>query len=268
MTVASGELTQQAGKQLWTARETARAVPPVRHLFADGDAGAGYAVQELLTLRRLRDGARVIGRKIGLTSPAVQRQLGVDQPDFGILFHDMLHKGPEAIERSRLIQPRIEGEVAFMLGEDLDDAVLDAEVIRRKTAYVQPALEVVDSRVQDWDISIVDTVADNASSGLFVLGEQKTTLDAIDLAAVRMELRCAGEVVSSGTGADCLGDPVTAVLWLARTFQSLGRVLRAGEVILSGALGPMVEVRPGGEYHATITGLGDVSARFDTGAPS
>ncbi|KAA9166038.1 2-keto-4-pentenoate hydratase [Amycolatopsis acidicola] len=261
---AVDELTvRQACRELWTAARLHRPVPPIRDLFEPGDIDSGYAVQELLTLCRLRDGGRVIGHKIGLTSPAVQRQLGVDQPDFGVLFHDMLRTGREPIDLASLIAPKIEAEVAFVLAGDLDDPELTPAAVQRKVAYVQPALEIVDSRVGDWDISIVDTVADNASSGLFVLGDKKTPLNGLDLIAARMTMTTAGEVVSHGTGADCLGDPVLAVLWLARKLRDLGLTLRAGEIVLAGALGPMATVRAGATYHAEISGLGTVSAGFE-----
>lgn len=262
MTAADETTIRRAGRELWTAAHLRHGVPPVRHLFDDGDIDSGYAVQELLTLCRLREGARVVGRKIGLTAPAVQRQLGVDQPDFGVLFHDMLRAESQAIDLGCLIAPKVEAEVAFVLAEDLDDEITP-ETLRRKVAYVQPALEIVDSRVKDWDISIVDTVADNASSALFVLGSRKTPLDRLDLATVRMTMTCQGAVVSEGTGADCLGDPVRAVLWLARKLRHIGLTARAGEVILSGALGPMVRARAGAAYRAEISGVGSVSARFD-----
>ncbi|MEV0057525.1 fumarylacetoacetate hydrolase family protein [Saccharopolyspora shandongensis] len=268
MTASEHEKIQQAGRLLWEASVTRQAIPPVRNLVGADDISIGYAIQELLTLRKLRDGGRVVGRKIGLTSPAVQQQLGVGQPDFGILFHDMARTELEAIDLRSLIAPKVEAEVAFVLAADLDDRELSREAVRDKVDYVAPALEIVDSRIKNWDISIVDTVADNASSALFVLGQQKTPIDDLDLAGVQMELINAGDVVSTGDGAACLGSPLNALLWLARTYRKLGRNLRAGEVILSGALGPMAPVEPGAEYRATISGIGTVSARFDEGEPA
>lgn len=258
----SEQLVQDAGQRLWAAARSGRPIRPVRDELGATDVDTAYAVQELLTLRRIQEGAKVVGRKIGLTSPAVQRQLGVDQPDFGVLFHDMLRREDDPIGTGRLIAPRIEAEVAFVLGADLDAGDDTVERIRAKIAHVQPALEIVDSRVQDWDISIVDTVADNASSALFVLGEQRTGLSGLNLPAVSMELRADGQVVSSGNGSACLGDPLNAVLWLARTCQRLGLPLKAGEVVLSGALGPMVAVQAGTVYRAEISSLGAVTARF------
>lgn len=224
----------------------------------------GYAVQSLLTRARLDGGRRIAGRKIGLTAPAVQAQLGVDQPDFGVLFDDMACGQHEPIDVRRLLQPRIEAEIAFVLGSDLDGE-LDEDTVRAAVAEVVPALEIVDSRIADWDITIVDTVADNASSGLYVLGEPYGPLRDLDLRSVQMTLTDgSGATVSSGTGAACLGDPVTALTWLARTTRDLGEPLRAGEVILSGALGPMVAVVPGTTYTADLTGVGTVRAAFTT----
>jgi len=217
----------------------------------------------VLTRARLERGRRVVGRKIGLTSPAVQAQLGVDQPDFGVLFDDMLCAQDQPVEMGRLLQPRIEAEIAFVLGADLADGDLDERAARAAVAEVVPALEIVDSRVAGWDITIVDTVADNASSGLYVLGEPRRPLGELDLTAVEMTLVDGeGTTVSSGSGAACLGDPVNALLWLARTTRELGDPLRAGEVVLSGALGPMVPVRAGTRYTATLTGLGTVHSAF------
>jgi len=236
--------------------------PPVRDLLPEQTVGSAYAVQSLLTRARLDRGRRVTGRKIGLTAPVVQAQLGVDQPDFGVLFDDMDRSDDAVIDLGLLVQPRIEAEIAFVLGADLDADDLDAGAARSAVAEVVPALEIVDSRIADWDISIVDTVADNASSGLYVLGETRTPLGDLDLRTVSMQLTDDGRVVSEGSGAACLGDPVAALVWLARTARELGAPLRAGEVVLSGALGPMVPVRPRAAYTATLGGLGTVSTTF------
>jgi 2-keto-4-pentenoate hydratase len=219
-------------------------------------------VQELLTRARVLDGGRVTGRKIGLTSPAVQAQLGVDQPDFGVLFEDMACPQDRPIDRGRLMQPRIEAEIAFVLAADLDGDV-DVAAARAAVGEVVPALEIVDSRIAGWDITFVDTVADNASSGLYVLGDGAGPLGDRDLTSVEMSMtRADGSVVSTGSGAACLGDPVNALVWLARTAAELGAPLRAGDVVLSGALGPMVPVAPGDAFAAELSGLGTVRASF------
>ncbi|MCO5973055.1 fumarylacetoacetate hydrolase family protein [Actinoallomurus sp. WRP6H-15] len=221
-------------------------------------------MQNLLTQARLEDGHRIVGRKIGLTSPAVQEQLGVDQPDFGVLFDDMDLSHTPTIPLQRLLQPKIEAEVAFVLGADLDTPDPSQAKARAAIAQVVAALEIVDSRIAGWDITIVDTIADNASSGLFVLGAGARPLgDDEDLGQVTMELIDQdGRVLSHGTGAACLGDPINALVWLARITHRLGAPLRAGEIVLSGALGPMVPVTPGTTYTASFTGLGNVQAHF------
>ncbi|MBP2329220.1 2-keto-4-pentenoate hydratase [Kibdelosporangium banguiense] len=235
----------------------------MRDVLPDGNARTAYAVQKILTDVALAGGRRISGRKIGLTSPAVQRQLGVDQPDFGVLFEDMAVPAAGVADPGLLLQPRIETEIAFVLGSDLDGPDLDEVAVRAATEYVVAALEIVDSRIAGWDITFVDTVADNASSGLYVLGAERHALDGRDLTGVRMELADGtGVVVSKGVGSACLGDPVRAVLWLARTCQALGSPLRAGEVVLSGALGPMVEAGPDSEFTASLCGLGTVSVGF------
>lgn len=242
-------------RRLDDARAAHRPCPPVRRLLPPGDLDAAYAEQSAWVAGREAAGARVVGRKIGLTNPKVRAQLGVDQPDFGVLLDDMASREGEPIDTARLLQPKIEAEVAFVLARDLDldsDVIGPAEVVAA-TSHVLAALEIVDSRIADWDISIVDSVADNASSGLFVLGSRPRTLDGLDLSSCAMEMRRGDEVVSTGTGADCMGDPVRAVAWLATTARDRGRPLRAGEVILSGALGPMVAVTSGDEFQAGIT---------------
>jgi 2-keto-4-pentenoate hydratase len=236
---------------------------PVRDLVAPGDIAAAYAVQSRLTADRVAAGERVVGRKVGLTNPAVQAQLNVSQPDFGILLADMACAEDEPVDIQRLLQPKIEAEIAFVLAQDLDQAEpISAPDVVAATRGVRAALEIVDSRVADWDITIVDTIADNASSGLFVLGRDERPLSDLDLAEVSMTLRHGDEFVSAGTGADCLGSPIIAVAWLANTARDYGMPLRAGEIILSGALGPMVPVLPGATYTADLAGLGTVTARF------
>ncbi|NUR43356.1 MAG: hypothetical protein HOV73_25070 [Streptomyces sp.] len=239
---------------------------PVRDLIGSDDVKAAYAVQELLTAHRLTTGARVTGRKIGLTSPAVQAQLGVDQPDFGVLFDDMRVVDGGLVPTGRLLQPKVEAEIAFVLGADLAEGPLDAEQVRGAVAYALPALEIVDSRVAGWDITFGDTVADNGSSGLYVLGAATKTLAEFEPVSAVMTLARGGETVSRGDGAACLGDPLIALAWLARTAREVGDPLRAGQVVLSGALGPMVVAGPGDVFAAEISGLGPVSVRFSASA--
>jgi 2-hydroxy-6-oxonona-2,4-dienedioate hydrolase len=253
---------EAAAERLAASVHTGVTCPPVADLLGPGDVDAAYQVQRLLTERRVAAGARIVGRKIGLTSAAVQRQVGVDRPDFGTLFDDMHFTDGAEIPIGRLLQPRCEAEVAFVLGSDIDDAS-DPAAIRAAVALAYPALEIVDSRIAEWRIGITDTVADNASSGVFVLGATGTPLDAFDPVDVTMTMRRGGsEVVSDGTGRACLSDPLNALAWLATTMIEVGTPLRAGDVVLSGALGPLVPVAPGDVFTAEITPLGTVTASF------
>ncbi|MEU3100230.1 2-keto-4-pentenoate hydratase [Streptomyces griseoflavus] len=252
----------KAAAVLEAAAATKSPCAPVRSLLPQADVEAAYAVQRLNVERAVAAGRRPVGRKIGLTSPAVQRQLGVDQPDFGVLFADMAVPQGQPVAPGRLLQPKVEAEVALVLGADLPHREPTVADLLRATAFALPALEIVDSRIAGWDITIVDTVADNASCGLFVLGGTPVPLDRVDLRAVSMTLTKNGGTVSRGTGADCLGSPLTAALWLASTLAGLGDPLKAGDVVLTGALGPMAVAAEGDEFSAHIEGLGTVGAVF------
>ncbi|MFJ8111012.1 2-keto-4-pentenoate hydratase [Streptomyces sp. NPDC096132] len=252
-----------AAARLFRAGTERSPCAPVRDLLGATDIAAAYEVQQRLARRKLDLGARVVGRKIGLTSAAVQRQVGVDRPDFGILFDNMdMSERAATVPSERLLQPRVEAEIAFVLGEDLDGPDLDLKRVRGAVDHARAALEIVDSRIADWDIAITDTVADNASSGLFVLGPEQVTLDGFEPREVSMTMTLDGREASTGDGAACLGDPLQALLWLARTALEFGEPLRAGQVVLSGALGPLVPVGPGAVVHAEISALGSVSATF------
>jgi 2-keto-4-pentenoate hydratase len=249
-------------RRLHQAGETGVPCAPIRDLIDETDVASAYLIQEKLTAARLATGATIVGRKIGLTNPAVQAQLGVDQPDFGVLFDDMGYAEDEVVPMSRLLQPKAEAEIAFVLAEDLADGPLDIDQIRGAVAYAQAAIEIVDSRVADWNIKFADTVADNASSGLYVLGAEKRSLAEFEPIEALMSMTTNGEVVSTGSGAACLGDPLNALSWLAQKAREYGEPLRAGQVILSGALGPMQSVPPGAVVTAEISGLGTVTATF------
>ena len=226
-----------------------------------------YEIQRINIRRRQREhGARVVGHKVGLTSHAIQEWLKVDQPDFGVLLDEMMVPASGSFGIERLLQPRAEAEIAFVLGEDLQGPGLTTADIINATAYVLPAIEVIGSRIADWKITYEDTIADNASSGLFVLGTTPRKLEGLDLSLAGMKLSKNGRVVSTGAGAACLDHPIHAVQWLANTFGRLGTKLRAGEVILSGALGPVTELAPGDVLHAEISGLGHVHVRVDAPA--
>lgn len=252
----------EAAKMLRQAAESGRPCAPVRHLVGSQDIDAAYAVQRVNNQERIQKGHRPVGSKIGLTSAAVQRQLGVKQPDFGQLFAAMALCDGEEIAAGRLIQPKVEAEIALVLEQDLPHEKNTLADLIRATAYLLPALEVVDSRIAGWDISLADTIADNASCGLFVLGNRPVLLKDVDLLGCGMVLERAGEPVSVGAGAACLGNPLLAALWLADTLAQRGNALRAGDIILTGALGPMVAACAGDVFSARIEGLGQVSGRF------
>ncbi|GIH09286.1 2-keto-4-pentenoate hydratase [Rhizocola hellebori] len=250
-------------KELLAAYDSGVPIPPLRERMIEvGDIEAAYAVQKEMTEHWLAQGRRLVGAKIGLTNPAVQGVFGVYQPDFGVLFADMAVPDGDTVDLARLIQPKVEAEIAFVLGEDLPNKESTSVDVMSAVDYLLPAIEIVDSRITDWDISIVDTVADNASSGLYVLGTSPVALKEVDLRLCGMVLEHAGEPVSVGAGAACLGNPLNAVTWLARTLARMGSPLRAGDVVLSGALGPMVTVTPGAVYEARIAGLGSVRVGF------
>ncbi|GAA4241275.1 2-keto-4-pentenoate hydratase [Actinomadura meridiana] len=233
---------------------------PVRDLITTVEDA--YAVQNLMTECWLDEGRRLTGRKIGLTSRAVQAQLGVDSPDFGMLFADMAVPDGAEIPAGAVLQPRAEAEVALVLDRDLTHERHTVADVIRATAFALPAIEVVGSRVRDWDITLADTVADNASSGMYVLGGRPVPLSDVDLRLCGMVMERRGDQVSTGTGAACLGHPLNAALWLADTLVRVARPLRAGDTVLTGALGPVVAAAPGDVFEARIEGLGDVRVAF------
>lgn len=238
------------------------AVPPLRDGLDPGDAVGAYAVQAINTRYWQDSGRRIIGRKIGLTAKVVQAQLGVDQPDFGVLFTDMAIPDGGVLDPARVLQPRAEAEVALVLAHDLADPHATLDDVIAATAYAVPAIEIVDSRIADWKISFADTVADNGSSAFFVLGSDPRPLAGLDLYTCGMAMEVNGAVASVGSGAACLGHPLQAALWLARTLAALGDRLRAGDIVLTGALGPMVALAPGDGVTAIIGGLGRCGFRY------
>jgi 2-keto-4-pentenoate hydratase len=255
-------LTQSCADQINQAWRSRQPIAPIRDHFTVGDTAAAYAVQEVNTQRWLAEGRRLVGRKIGLTSKAVQKQLGVDQPDYGMLFDDMEVPDGWEVSPSQMIQPKAEAEIAFVVGRDLDNPQLSLAEVIRAVEYALPAIEIVDSRIEGWKIGIIDTIADNASSGLYVLGGAPKLIKDLDLRLCGMVMECRGEPVSTGVGAACLGNPLNAMWWLARTMARAGRPLKAGDTVLSGALGPMVPVAWGDVMEARIAGLGSVRAAF------
>lgn len=253
----------EAAARLAAAALSGEACEPIADLIEKGNVDQAYGIQNILTDRALASGRRIVGRKIGLTAKAVQAQLGVDQPDFGILFADMVVGENLPIPKNRLMQPKIEAEIALILRFGLDFVDPTVADVIRATEFVLPALEIVGSRIRNWEISIADTIADNASSGLVVLGGPARRICDIDMRAAAMTMRRNGDVVSVGAGAACLGHPLNAAAWLAGEMVRRGRPLLAGDLILTGALGPMVPVAAGDQFDADITGIGHVSAIFE-----
>lgn len=254
----SHDLIPAIAARLRDAERTLCPLAPFAHELGSANVAAAYAVQRANVDHWRASGRRLVGRKIGLTSKSVQQQLGVDQPDYGTLFADMEALHGDSIERSCLIAPRIEGEIAVILERDVTapDATM-ADLIRA-VAFVLPALEIVDSRIQDWRIGIVDTICDNGAASRFVLGLDPKRLHDVDLESCGMTLMRNGEVASVGAGSACLGHPLKALLWLARALAGAGEPLQAGHVVLTGALGPMVEAGPGDVFEAQIGGFSPV----------
>ena len=253
---------ERAALALREARAARVPIAPVSASYAVSGLHAAYRVAEINARARLQSGRRVVGKKVGLTSKAVQQQLGVDQPDFGVLFDDMEFLDGAAVPTAWLMQPKVEAEVAFVVGKDLKTPAPTYGEFLNALAYALPALEIVDSAIADWKISLFDTVADNASCGLYVLGDQPVAIGALSLGDLGMSLALNGATVSVGAGSACLGHPLRAAYWLAQTMAQRDQGLKAGEVILSGALGPMVPVKAGDFIQARISALGTVACRM------
>ncbi|MFM0019468.1 2-keto-4-pentenoate hydratase [Paraburkholderia azotifigens] len=260
--MSNDDSIQSMAARLREAQSSRRTIAPLRELCPETDATLAYAIQQINNDVRAASGERIVGRKIGLTSPAVQKQLGVDQPDFGALFASMAYGDSQPMPLASLIQPKVEAEIALVLERDLTAEKHTFADLIGATAYAVAAVEVVDSRIRNWDIRFFDTVADNASSALFVLGSRPVLLRDVDLTACAMTLTQDGEVLSRGNGAACLGNPLNAAAWLADRMVQLGTPLLAGDIVLTGALGPMVAVKAAGTWTAEIEGLGSVRARF------
>jgi 2-keto-4-pentenoate hydratase len=248
--------------QLAQAEATQVGIDPLTVTDAEITVDEAYYIQLENIKKKLSEGQKIVGKKIGLTSVAVQKMLGVDEPDYGHLLDSMVVENGGTIDCETMLQPKIEGEIAFVLKKDLKGPNVTAVDVIQATDYVLPALEIVDSRVQDWKIKLQDTVADNASSGLYVLGGKPTKLEDIDLELVGMVLSQNGEMVNTGVGAAALGNPATCVAWLANRLADYDISLKAGEVILSGALSGMVVAKSGDSFTARFAHLGQVSVNF------
>ncbi|GGO61480.1 2-keto-4-pentenoate hydratase [Nonomuraea cavernae] len=253
----------QAADRLLDAARSGKPCPPVRDLI--GTERDAYAVQEINRRRALDEGRRPVGWKIGLTNAENRRRFGADEPSFGTLFADRSQLDGLPAPMDGFLQPRAEAEIALVLGRDLEGGPFTAAEVIRAVEFALPAIEIADSRVAAWDITPVDTIADNASSGAFVLGNTPVPLAGLDLRQAAMTMTrgdAPQQEVSTGSGAACLGHPVNALVWLAGRLGRTDRPLRAGEVVLTGALGPVAPVEPGDVFEARIAGLGSVRAVF------
>jgi 2-oxopent-4-enoate/cis-2-oxohex-4-enoate hydratase len=250
------------GDELYQAFVSLRAVAPLLTREPEITLEDAYRIQERFVARRLAAGETIVGKKIGATSKPVQDFLGVYQPDFGMLTSAMVFQEGDTIDLSQLIQPKAEAELAFVLKHDLKGPGITAMDVIRATDYVVPCFEIVDSRITDWQIKIQDTVADNASCGVFVLGKTKGDPRKLDITLAGMVLEKNGELFSTGVGAAVQGSPANAVAWLANTLGALGIPFKAGEVILSGSQSSLVPVIDGDELVCTVGGLGSCRVKF------
>ena len=256
---------QTYGDELYAALRQCQMVDPLTEREPEITIEDAYAISSHILSRRIADGERVIGKKIGVTSDAVQNMLGVGQPDFGYLTDQMVVEEGGVLSISKLmIQPRAEGEIAFVLKKDLEGPGVTTTDVLQATDFVVPCFEIVDSRIRDWKIRIQDTIADNASCGYFTLGQMAVDPRKLDLSVCGMVVELNGQVISTGAGAAALGSsPVTCVAWLANTLGRLGTSLKAGDVILSGSLVPLQPVKPGDCMAVSIGGIGRTSVRFN-----
>jgi 2-keto-4-pentenoate hydratase len=254
--IKDAELLENASRQ-------GKGVEPLTALDPELTVQDAYQVQLINIDKKVKAGSVIVGKKIGLTSLAMQQLLKVDQPDYGHLLDEMVVENGGTIPFSRVLQPRVEAEIAFVLKQDLIGPNVTALDVLLATDYVLPALEIVDSRVADWKIKLQDTIADNASSGFYVLGGKPMKPDAVNLPLVGSVLYKNGEIMNTGVGAAALGDPAACVAWLANKLFEFGIVLKAGEVILSGALSAAVQAKPGDHFRARLAHLGEVSVSFE-----
>ena len=251
------------GDELYEALVNRQMLAPLTEREPDIEIADAYFISQHLLERRIAAGEKVIGKKIGVTSKAVMNMLNVHQPDFGYLTDRMVvSTGEEMPISTQMIQPKAEGEIAFLLREDLSGPGVSNADVLRATEGVMACFEIVDSRVRDWQIKIQDTIADNASCGMFVLGDRLVRPEDVDLTTCGMVVEQNGEVVATGAGAAALGSPVNCVAWLANTLGEFGISLKAGEVILSGSLVPLLPIKAGDNMYVSIGGIGNASVRF------
>ncbi|WP_026564951.1 2-keto-4-pentenoate hydratase [Bacillus sp. UNC41MFS5] len=252
----------EAYKHLLQAEKNKKSVAPLTDLYPDITIQDAYRVQIKNIDQKVKDGQKIVGKKIGLTSFAMQELLGVDQPDYGHLLDSMDIPNGSIISMETLFEPKVEGELAFVLKKDLIGPNVTVEDVLEATEYIVPSIEIVDSRITDWKIKLEDTVADNASCGLFTLGRQRFDPNEMDLTKIEMSLYKNGEFINKGTGADVLGHPAGCVAWLANKLAEYNVTLKAEEVILSGALSAAVAAQKGDVFTAEFSQLGKVEVSF------
>lgn len=255
-------IAEQYGAELYEALRNRHTVKPLIERDAALTIDDAYAISLDFLARRRKDGERVVGKKIGVTSKAVQDMLGVHQPDFGFLTDWMHIEGDINVDDKALIAPRVEAEIAFILKESLNGPGVTAQDVIAATEAIAPCFEIVDSRIQDWKIGIVDTVADNASCGVFILGDARADPREHDLPDLKVTVTKNGEPLSEGLGSAVQGDPAQAVAWLANTLGEYGVTLDAGDVILSGSLVPLEPAVKGDIFEMQLHGIGGCTAKF------
>lgn len=256
--------TESLANQLIQAEKERAGIPALTEQNPNFTTQDAYAVQLEIIRQKLDEGQMIVGKKIGLTSLAMQKLLGVDEPDYGHLLDGMVVENGNEVSFERVMQPKVEAEIAFVLKKDLQGPNVTALDVLQATDYILPSLEIVDSRVKDWKIKLQDTIADNASCGLYVLGGKPVRVNQVDLSQIGMVLSKNGEIVNTGVGAAVMGNPANCVAWLANKLSEFDITLNAGEVILSGALSAAVEAGPGDVFSAKFAHLGEISVRFSS----
>ncbi|MFJ8064457.1 2-keto-4-pentenoate hydratase [Psychrobacillus sp. NPDC096426] len=262
MTIEVVNKRKQFANQLRKAEESLVGMPPLTSVEPTLTIKDAYSIQLENIERKVAQGHKIVGKKIGLTSKAMQTLLGVNEPDYGHLLDSMVVENGSAVPRQKLLQPKVEAEIAFVLKKDLIGPNVTTLDVLKATDYVVPAIEIVDSRIQEWKIQLPDTIADNASSAFYVLGGKPAKIEDVDLELLGMVLKKNGKLVNTGVGAAALGNPAHCVAWLANRLGDFDISLRAGEVILSGALSAAVEATEGDSFTARFAHLGEVSVHF------
>ena len=255
-------MSQEVANKLWDAHKGNYSIDPIRSMLPENDLGAAYGVQNAFNQMRLDEGQRLVGRKSGFTNPTAQGMMGVNTPVSGLLFDvmDIPHRGE--IPASELTSIKIEAEIAFIMGADLDFEQIGMADVMRAVDYVTPAIEIVNTRIADWAGKGVDMVADNVGASHFTLGHKIQMLDQFDVSDAKADIHVNGASVGQGAGANVLGSPLTSLQWLANQMVAQGTPIAEGDVILSGSLGPMVMVEKGDVVEVFIEGLGMVSVAF------